>query len=562
MNPFIIVLAIAIPVMLLIIVGLWVTTGLINQHYQKYIFNEQNSVRSFIIDKERNVVKFFNINNVRNVRELTFDQFYVQFSKSDTVRLEEWINSLLRKNSGNVTPYIELEVYTNKNKKKYLSVFKATNIDKEKKIIHVDSYLFMHLTTRTKLGYKLMDIPLDEAIKKLKVAPSLKGTTYNFKFHFVNNINQPIPGNKLVFTEFKEIALTYAYPPQRYLIEVSESDFAIIDYRNGDNNDAVNFAYQIINAIKVFLELYGVLQNVQFSVGIVANRNFPSNAKKLILKAQEMSEIAYNNNSTIVTYNKDKVNNEEHSSEVDYIINNKKIIYNFSPVIDVKTCKPIGYYVFSTPINCSVKSMAELYEHSRRTDENKKLLAHLVKESSAIFANAKNDASLVLFRNLKFNDVPVFLNTIRSASSKEARNVACFEEYDISYFVSKNSFNAFKDTIDKMKAKGISSCLKLSDQTLNLESRIYSQFDYFIIDVNFDKIRKSTLSKLSYRIIAEKLLKYNRPIIVLHADGWSVVELLVRSGIEYISSNSLAPTDNTLTTMNIKSTLKLRKMLE
>ena len=80
------------------------------------------------------------------------------------------------------------------------------------------------------------------------------------------------------------------------------------------------------------------------------------------------------------------------------------------------------------------------------------------------------------------------------------------------------------------------------DQNLLLDPEIYSNFDYFTADNKLLKeIRKSKFTRLSIHTLVEQLLKYKKPIIASDVEGWQALELIVNSGIEYISSETISP---------------------
>ena len=60
--------------------------------------------------------------------------------------------------------------------------------------------------------------------------------------------------------------------------------------------------------------------------------------------------------------------------------------------------------------------------------------------------------------------------------------------------------------------------------------------------------------------LVEKLLRYNKPIIASDIEGWDAIEIIVRSGLKYISSEFFAPYDPMLNPIPNKSMKKVRDM--
>ena len=74
------------------------------------------------------------------------------------------------------------------------------------------------------------------------------------------------------------------------------------------------------------------------------------------------------------------------------------------------------------------------------------------------------------------------------------------------------------------------------------------------------EIRKNRFNRLSIHTLAEQLLKYKKPIIANGVEGWQAIELIVNSGIEYISSETLSPSSPLILPLD-KKRLERLKML-
>ncbi len=560
MNVFVIVALVIFIVLLLTLFIAWLISYILSKRFHRYIKNNEITVRTFIINKHDKTVRFFDKNNIRNVRGSTLDQFLSQFSADQVDKINNWLDELLKKTS-KVEEYLEVEIYIDRLKKKCITILKCTHVDYEKKIIHLDSYLFLHLAVRNKIGRKNNDVLLEDALKKLRIHPALKGYTYHFK---ITCFKGPtiVPINRLLFTQIKEIATSLAYPPYKFLTEITDNEFAIIDTRSNEQNAAMDFVHHLVNSIRCFLEMNGLLNITTIAVGMVSNSYFPGNIRKLVSKAEEMSQIAYEKNCLIVTYNKDMLSNQDgaYTSEIEQIIKEKKLQYSFTPVFDVNKCKVIGYINNTTPVNASAKTMNELYLRSVKAEESKKLLQAIVKDAYGIFNSQNTDDDNMIFLFMKLSDAHSFLSFARLSAVKETNTVAIFDEYDVQYY--KNNNKDLGDIIAKFKAKKIMPCLRLSDKSLILDGSIYALFSYFIVAFKSDdKIHRSTTAiDIDHRLIVEKLLKYNRPIIVSNVVGWTNIELLVRSGINYIASPTLVNGDRNLAIPNSKAIAKIKRM--
>jgi hypothetical protein len=81
----------------------------------------------------------------------------------------------------------------------------------------------------------------------------------------------------------------------------------------------------------------------------------------------------------------------------------------------------------------------------------------------------------------------------------------------------------------------------------------------FVFAVGF-KTFMDTRIRSELHALVEKLLKYNKPIIASDIDGWNAIELLVRSGLNYISSESFAPYNQMIVPLPPKNVRKVQDM--
>ena len=62
--------------------------------------------------------------------------------------------------------------------------------------------------------------------------------------------------------------------------------------------------------------------------------------------------------------------------------------------------------------------------------------------------------------------------------------------------------------------------------------------------------------------LVEKLLRYKRPIVAMGLLNWTALELVVGSGIDYISADCFAPYDQNLLPVNPKNINRIQNLRE
>ena len=112
----------------LFVVVFWIITQYSNRHYASYIKNGVNSIRSVIVDLNKQEVRFFNRTYLRYVRTIALEKYYWQFSKNDAKKLNEWFNELVKRNN-KVDESCEVEVRLHRARRYYRSLLQVVNID-------------------------------------------------------------------------------------------------------------------------------------------------------------------------------------------------------------------------------------------------------------------------------------------------------------------------------------------------------------------------------------------------------------------------------------------------
>ena len=81
--------------------------------------------------------------------------------------------------------------------------------------------------------------------------------------------------------------------------------------------------------------------------------------------------------------------------------------------------------------------------------------------------------------------------------------------------------------------------------------------------VNFAGSAKNmdALVRSQMHVLVERLLKYEKPIVANEVEGWPSLELLVRSGLLYISAECFAPYSEMIQPVSPKSIKKVDEFL-
>ena len=87
-------------------------------------------------------------------------------------------------------------------------------------------------------------------------------------------------------------------------------------------------------------------------------------------------------------------------------------------------------------------------------------------------------------------------------------------------------------------------------------------FDHFVVGSSFNQefMRYPSKVRLSFQSTIEKLLRYKKPIIATNLIGWNTIELMIKLGIRYISSDDLANADEMILPIERKKLHKIEQI--
>jgi hypothetical protein len=120
------------------------------------------------------------------------------------------------------------------------------------------------------------------------------------------------------------------------------------------------------------------------------------------------------------------------------------------------------------------------------------------------------------------------------------------------------------ETLNEIHESGFEIAVLLSGKTLLLDNKIYEKCDDFFVDFaeTSEESNIDTKVRVELHALVEKLLHYNKPIVANSLMSWTSLELVVSSGISYVSSDVFAPYDAMFRPLNEKNLDRMKAMKE
>ena len=201
-------------------------------------------------------------------------------------------------------------------------------------------------------------------------------------------------------------------------------------------------------------------------------------------------------------------------------------------------------------------------KYSAKVGRNKELFANIAKTIIPKFASEKPNQNCRLFLSVSMMDIDNMAEILPQISqSKDIRLVLVFDEQEVNE--NSSQLELLNASLKQFRKLGYEIALLLQDKNLLLDPSVYTNFDYFVAGASMmGEIKKNNRVRLSIHTLIEQLMKYNQPIIATDLEGWPAVELIIKSGISFVSSEAISPSNDMLLPVEKKRVEKLHAMYE
>jgi hypothetical protein len=584
--------------LLVFIVGLSVSflvSMLISRKREREFETMAATVRVYRIDKKNDSVVYFNLNNLSNVRVTNLEAFFGGFPDKEQSRVREWVSTISegRNTSDYLTTDITIHHYTKK-KRHFLLIGadKGEETVKTKEILkpsflrlvksspngevfHLESYL---------LNYQVPDHYLRKSLSNesdFSQAVKANGANAGMTFCFLvgpekNSLDKgglPFKGESLnpeLSKRFKESLDPFVYGNQR-IIPCAPNEVVIANFDMLDTSQAIAFALEVMHyADSVLTSLRRNYGSYKVFCGIVQNKDLLGDSDAILSESRRAAESAYDYGNTIFFYKKGSreysaIDEQHYRSEVERLIVEKRLAYAFRPVFSVAKFKIDGYLLRVLPVDSSFGTIDELKNYAARAKDEKSLFAAIAKNTIPSFSFGSKDPAQTLYFPVRMSErdliAPCFS---RLQMPKKLSICLLFREDDIVSSLDNAGIPSFTADIAMLHQLGYKFGLVLAGKSLTLGPEIYTLADCFFVDFatsggdgNMDTRIRSALHAL-----VERLLKYNKPIVATNLLSWNGIELVVGSGLNYISGDLFAPYETMPNQVPEKSLQKLKLMKE
>ena len=520
-----------------------------SRKYRARLADCRNAVSIYILDIFHNNVTTFSSSGLSEASHFSLGEFYSHFASDEQTRVIEWVNSLLDKGS-DAPDFLETNVQTegpSKSRKQFYYLLQVDHVDRKRQIIHLQRHKLKYIVPKKSPKDFKGTSNSKQVIAALNDCKK-RGFTACFRFQYRKISDKDAEIEPLIWTHIK--TTLYGLTKQRrYLLEASHNELLVSDVKLSSKQEASHFVHSCIAAVNRYLALSGYLSKIDMRVGLVGHQFFDGNGEAILDYARKTAQIAFDDDEQILVYEKGRksvnpLNDSSYRTEVERIINEKRLKYEFRPIYSANSASTIGFLTRCKPVDTYFDSIDELKDYAARTDDLGDLFSTIARNTMPLYVSERQDDKQALFFPVRTEERPYMLTTFaRLPKAKTSRIVFLFNETDIKAHFNPTAPGDIYSDMRSIKAKGYSVALELNEGELGLPTTVYDAFDFFVCDFMFAGNAKDmdALVRSQLHVMVEKLLKYHKPIIANDIEGWASLELLVRSGLDFISAECFAP---------------------
>ena len=563
----------AIIILLVALAAIFIITGSVsnsrNLKLKNKILSESNTMRIYVVDVKKNMVTYFNRSNLKEKETMDLSDFYSKFHPNDIEKIKAWVFSICV-NDKEAEEYLEADAMIEKEKLPVFSLLKLIKYEPESGVIHIENHILRYITptnvpARQRKGQITGIVQrsvMEQIIKKEK---TIYGFTFVIRFFY---IKQKVLTNDKVERFMTMTLKNEIYPfaasskTPRQLVDLSSSEVVLCDLRITNKNDAMRLATSISHSLNKCIALNGFSGSIGYAIGVVEDAQFYQDFDEIIKHAQEACIAAQQNGQSVTIYQKttstalDRVNYRATISE---LMKQKNLRFLYRPIIDVKGNRVLGFFLYTRAYNSPFSTFVEMSRYAEKINDNKNLLGYVARSVVPKFDAEKPTKNCRLFFALSLVDIDNSIEVFQSIQvAKENKIVITLDEQEVNENASR--IDILNASLAKLHAAGYEIALAINDKDLLLDPSVYYNFDYFIAGAKMlGEIKKNNRIRISIHALIEQLLKYKKPIIATDLEGWQAIELIIKSGITFVSSEAISSSNDMLLPIDKK---KMEKLLE
>ena len=509
---------------------------------------ESSTIRVARLDFKNHSARYFNLKDIGGCKVSPLDDYLESFPAREGLKVRNWAEDLFKGKAD--SEFLECDVYLKKSKRIAPSFLRAIHVNPETRVLLMESYLLKSNLLKNR-STKKKGSSLEDFATALKKDSSNNGATFCFSYRLHRVKEKGTASEARALSERVYAHLSHFVLGNQLLIKYNQNQFIVANFDMYDESQALNFALDVCASVNRELRTRRKKGQPEalLKCGIVMNKDVLKNADLLVGQARAAAKKALESRVTVHLYkNGDPLlgDNEIGSfrTEVERIIYGKKIAYSYRPIVSLKLSRTIGYLGKAKPVNTAFGSMEELCNYAERAGDGKSLLSAVISELLPRFLSERPLKSQSLYIPIRLSQLDFALSAlIRQMKGQTATVFVLLDDAEVSKKLSPLEIDSFKESLTALKKGGFKISFLIAPSGPSLAEKIYSLADSFIVSFHGvgNALSIDTRVRSDLHASAEKLLRYKKPIIASSLENWNAIELVYNSGIDYISSEAIAP---------------------
>ncbi len=538
-----------------------------DQQYNREVQTAINPTRIYVVDFGRDRSLFFDKRKFSKRSEKNIEGFFHQFESNAVDGIRNWLEALLR--GEDVPLFYEADVNVAKLKSTFFSLLQVLKIDRERKIVYLESYLLRYLRPRHQINRRLDDKTRTYFHNLDKITPIFKKAHHKGRgilmiirfFKLQKRREDDIDLEKLLITQLKD-HLTLFLNQHRVMFDLDDLHVGVFDSKAQDYKKTRIIANSIQHQLLSFMKINGI-EGYSFSIGVAEAKIF-ANLTDIIEVARGAAFLAESKNQFVVYHDnlqpETGLSSDYVRAELDHFIKDKKMQLLFRPIVSVEQAKIEGFISFIEPFQSVFNTYQELTEFAIRSGRDKELFSVVTRKITSLFYNEVPERDIKLFMPVQLiNRDSIIRSLTRMNHVDVLKIVLMFDSDDIEESLTK--IDEVKIVLEEIKSAGFEISLTLKDSELVLPNTIYEIFDFYFADQTILKnTYKNERNRLYLLAALGKLLRYKKPIILIDLPTWTDIEYFVRAGVDYISSDEISKKSQMLLPIEKKKANKIMNL--
>lgn len=526
----------------------------------------KNYVIGIEVDLKNGRVIYFERRRFSNRRTISIESFYQLLHKKDVLRVKLWFEDIKR-NFDFSEKYIETET-VNRNSDGFFLLMKAQYYDEINQILYLECHQLSRINSSQ--GRKRASNTEYSVIKRSQIESEFeslikkRGFVFSIRFFYKNNDvinNTNIERTTLYRLKNEVYAFALEEKNSRFVYDEYDEQIYIFDFKAENNDEARTVGSQLYEALHTYLQINAMVSTHGISIGGVNLVGTGSTFEECIKKSSQISEAARMNEAPILILDNDTENiSTFDDSLVERLFNNDSLKLLYRPIINIKTEQTVGYFSNVKCIDTQFNSYFEIARYVNKVDRNEELLSKVLQQFVSKFYFERPNNKTRLFIQISLVDLDHLGNVLTNIThSSESNLVLMFEESEVN--ANAFSLDLLTTQLNELIAHGYEIAFLLKDENTLLENEFYSVFNYFVIGSSMvSKIKDNSRARLSNKFLIESLLQYKRPIVITDLDGWSSIDLFIKSGCTFLSGDDISPSSEMILPIEKTKIARLRKI--